>query len=150
VKSYSELEVFSPEELLLWRRAVDLVARIPEPGSGREIRCHELARAMGRVLGLEVQDGHYGFVEHSWLWTRPLPRSALTRETRLGFPNILDVYAVGQMPQVQLVACENPGLPHVGWAYRPGKAREDVDEQMVLRLRAVIEEWCFEWGASES
>lgn len=131
--SYSVKEIFTTQEIAYWKRATGLVEALPVDPMF-EIRCHELARAVGRLLGLDVQDGSYGFVEHSWCWTSKLDPSPLTRETRLGFPNILDVYSVGQLPMVRLVACDNPGLPHVGWAYRPGKERDDIDTAMVDRL----------------
>ena len=74
----------------------------------------------------------------------PLPRAILCRQalrkTRIGFPNILDVYSVGQLPMVRLVACESSSLPHVGWAYRPGDAREDIDLKMVETIyRALMD-----------
>ncbi len=128
--SYSEREVFDTRELDLWRRATRLCAYIPERFAN--VRCHELARAVGRVLALPVEDGLYGFVDHSWLWTRPVQRLPTSR---IGWPNILDVYAVGRLPMVMLVASEPTGLPHVGWAYRTGPdRRQDIDERQVEEL----------------
>jgi hypothetical protein len=139
VRSYSESNVFSPGETRLLRTARQLVDRVSERGP--EVRCHELSRAVGRVLELPVQDGYYGFVDHSWLWTRSLDASRPRNMTRLGFPNILDVYSVGQLPQVRLVGCEHPQLPHVGWAYRPGAERSDVDAALVDRLAEAMLSW---------
>ncbi len=89
MRSYSETHVFSARELKILQQATEIVAGFPgEP----ELRCHEVARAVGHLLGLEVQDGKYGIVEHSWLWLTPEPHTA-----------ILDVYCVGRLPQVQIV-----------------------------------------------
>lgn len=99
-----------------------------------EVRCHELARAVGRVLVLPVQDGYYGFVDHSWLWTEEIdPEGPLN--DRLGFPDILDVYAVGSLPMVRLVSARHTALPHVGWSYRPSvRPRDDVSEEVVKHM----------------
>lgn len=124
MRGYSELEVFSEREIVQWRRATNRIDLLP---SLKNVRCHELTRAVARFLDLPYQDGFYGFVDHSWLWTAPVPRTV----GRLGFPNILDVYAVGGLPMVRLVACDAPSLPHVGWSYRPGKERDDINTDMV-------------------
>jgi hypothetical protein len=139
VRSYSESNVFSPEETRLLRTASWVVGHVS--ARGPEVRCHELSRAVGLVLELPVQDGYYGFVDHSWLWTRPLDPSRPRNLTRLGFPNILDVYSVGQLPQVRLVGCEHPQLPHVGWAYRPGEERFDIDAGLVDVLAEAMRSW---------
>lgn len=142
MKSYSEREIFTVGELELLRRAERLVAVLPEdtdPSRHHEsVRCHELARAVGRVLGLQHQDGYYGFVDHTWLWTSKFETNALNRESRLGFPNILDVYSVGSLPMVRLVDGTRTQLPHVGWSYRPGKEREDIDGEAVERMVAIM------------
>lgn len=54
------------------------------------------ARFVGARLDLVVQDGYFGFVEHSWLWTGPQPQLIWQ------IPNILDTYVPGALPQVQL------------------------------------------------
>lgn len=141
MRSYSETHVFTPEELDLLQRAMYLVAAIPDvPG----LRCHEVARAVGKVLGLQVQDGHYGLVEHSWLWTRPWTWGKYP-------PSVIDVYSVGSLPQVRLVDVSCIGLPHLrhdddprdgcslkNTGYRPGEPRDDVDEEAVkFLLRAL-------------
>ena len=155
MKSYSEERIFDAEEIRLLRRATSLVERVATRGSATpgsatrgsevprsttlegEIRCHELARAVGRVLSLEFIDGSYGFVDHTWLWTTPFPKEATEETLALGFPNILDVYAVGQLPQVRLVSCRSgSALPHVGWSYRPSRPRTDIDWKLVQELVA--------------
>ena len=134
MRGYAELEIFSVDELELWRRATLLVAAVDE-AYFPDLRCHELARAVGTVLKLPVQDGHYGFVDHSWLWTKPLGETM----GRVGFPNLLDVYCVGAMPLVRLVDGGHTSLPHVGWAYRPDAERTDIDRDVVTRLLGVFE-----------
>jgi hypothetical protein len=58
---------------------------------GDLLRCHEVARFVGVRLGLAVCDGIYEIaMQHSWC---VLPSR-----------HILDVYAVGRLPPVQLVA----------------------------------------------
>lgn len=147
MKSWSEKEIFSKEELQLFNRATRLVNAL-EVEDLAEVRCHELARAVAHVLNdaapgidVHVQDGYYGFVDHSWIWTtRPDPSRIIT--PRLGLPNILDVYSVGRLPLVQLVDCQHPQLPHVGWAYRPGELRKDIQHgvlgTLIARLTALL------------
>ena len=132
MKGFSEQNFFSPIETQLFRRATAIVARVED---AEKIRCHELARAAGRVLDLEVQDGSYGFVDHSWLWTSHLLGNLGEEHASFGFPNILDVYCPGQMPMVRLLACRQTALPHVGWSYRPAwRPRTDIDWKLVDAL----------------
>jgi hypothetical protein len=133
MEGYSVREIFAEQELELLRAAQNIVKLIPLD----DIRCHELSRVVGTLLKLEVQDGYYGFVDHSWLWTKPFESRGLRPDknrTRVGFPNILDVYCVGSLPQVRLIDCQHTALPHVGWAYRPDRARDDIDEVLVDTL----------------
>jgi hypothetical protein len=106
MRGYSELKIFTGEELGLWHDATKVVDALRE-AEFPDLRCHELARAVGKVLGLQVQDGFYGFVDHSWLWLRPLGPTI----GRIGFPNILDVYCVGSLPLVRLVDAQATSLP---------------------------------------
>ena len=59
----------SPAHTQLWKRATALVGTIPNTWP---LRCHELARALQRVLvstlPLHLQDGQLGSQDHSWLW----------------------------------------------------------------------------------
>ena len=138
MRGYAEKSLLTNVEIALLRRATALVDRVgDELGT---VRCHELARAVGRVLDLEVQDGSYGFVEHSWLWTTPFPKDFHEEQVHLGFPNILDVYTPGQVPMVQLLVCgEHGALPHVGWSYRPAwRPRTDVDWVVVDELESMM------------
>ncbi len=140
MKSYSEREVFEARELAILKRATELVALVEDERFAFVIRCHELARAVGRILRLPHEDGKYtvlperttesgtvkreGGVDHSWL--------LVERERRTEAPSILDVYAVGQMPQVQLCASALT-VPHHR-QFVPGPERADIDEDAVLLL----------------
>ena len=84
------------------------------------LRCHEVARAVGRIVHLPVQDGDYGVgVEHSWLW----------------FENgdVLDVYATGRLPIVQYVRARHPFRAHRD-LYHGGPPRTDIAEDVVEAL----------------
>lgn len=120
---YAERSCFSRAHLSMLRRIETLVARVSDHW-GNELRCHELTRAVqvlvdeGRLRServVEVIDGHCGPVEHSWLWI-------------LDHGGILDVYAPGRLPAVQLVD------PIVGTMYRPGPSRRDIDRSIVDEL----------------
>lgn len=83
---------------------------------GNELRCHELARAVHRVIGrapLFVVDGKCGPIEHSWLC--------------FSDGVILDPYAPGRMPAVQLI-------DSIVGAYRPDSPRTDIQQTIVDRL----------------
>jgi hypothetical protein len=131
MKGYSASEEgFKPFEQRLLLQATQLVDCIPETlWGGGPLRCHELARACGKFLNLPVADGRYGSVEHSWLWTRPLTPMQPGESP----PNILDVYAVGRLPMVQLVDYSSHGPRHHKH-YSFGSPRSDIDERVVARL----------------
>ena len=127
MKSYSA-GVFTVREQKLLKVATELVARIPDQEG---LRCHEIARAVGHVLGLEVQDGRFGAMEHSWLWTEPIVRYVGAGR----YPNILDCYAVGALPQVVLI--QMGYLLPWNQAYHPyavGEMRDDINAELVQRL----------------
>lgn len=106
---YAEREVFTSKEQALFRRATALVSvAAPYTFNDEPVRCHELARAVGRILDLEHEDGRFGFVEHTWLWIEPL--SVHSHHPPWVLPRILDVYVPGAMPQVQLIDTAS-GLP---------------------------------------
>lgn len=133
MKGYSEKEVFSEYELAKLDAARGYVERLDETKIQGTIRCHELTRAVGRVLGLAHEDGTYcpagteGGVDHSWLLT-PHDKG----KGKISGHSILDVYSVGRLPQVQLLFCGLTVPHHLG--FLPRGEREDVDERMVLRL----------------
>lgn len=103
-----------------------------------EIRCHELALAVAPILREEIRginsivwSGHYGAVEHSWLKVSTLdPFTATGRH--IAEWHILDVYAVGRMPQVQLV--DGTAILPEWKLYKPAKMREDTDHKLVTEL----------------
>lgn len=120
--TYAERACFTPEQIALLARAQEAIARISNAWD-KELRCHELARAVQRVCArdLVVVDGKCGPIEHSWLvW----PDDYV----------ILDPYVPGRLPAVQLVD------PIVGMAYRPGGQRSDIRQQIVARL---VLEMCY-------
>jgi len=130
--SYSEREVFTGRELGLLRRAQVLVGLARhEMGHDGELRCHELARAVGTVMELEHCDGWYGMHSHSWLWTTEPDRfDAQNHPNMFAPPNILDVYALGRLPQVQLIR-SGSGLPY---EYRRGDPRTDIHDDVIHDL----------------
>ena len=46
----------------------------------------------------------------------------------------LDPYCVGSLPVVRLLDGSCTALPHVGWSYRSGPPRMDIDEDLVDSL----------------
>lgn len=96
-------QVFSRRALDILRITEDLVGRIGDCW-GNELRCHELARAVQgglREAGhprARVVDGRMGSIDHSWIL---LPGYELQAGSDRA--PILDVYAPGRLPQVQLV-----------------------------------------------
>lgn len=130
MKNYSAHEVFKKEEIELLQRATVLIEKIPEdfPADWERLRCHEVAMAVGTYLKLQIVDGKYGMVNHSWL---------LTGFGRGHTDNILDVYAVGRLPQVQLVDMAHIGPRHET-LFVAGKPRTDVDMVTVDHLLAIF------------
>ncbi|OPZ31880.1 MAG: hypothetical protein BWY99_02867 [Synergistetes bacterium ADurb.BinA166] len=127
------MTIFTEREISLLDTVTRIVAKLPEEGPNGPLRCHEVARVVGRLLGLTVEDGFYGFADHSWLWTeKPDPSKIVT--SRVGMPNILDPYCVGSLPVVRLLDGSCTALPHVGWSYRSGPPRMDIDEDLVDSL----------------
>lgn len=94
---------------------VELVPDVEFP----DLRCHELARAMGGALDVPFVDGMFGAVEHTWL----VPAHEV----------ILDPYFPGVLPQVVLI---DAWVMHpLSGLYVPGEPRDDIDEEIVHRLR---------------
>lgn len=128
--SYSEREMFCANDVRLLNVAEHLVGKINEQDFDEEVRCHELARAVGQVMELPHQDGHYLFAQHTWLWVSQIEPE---HEERGEYPPILEVYAVGSLPQVQLLDTFPP-LNRVGTVYKPGEARTDIRHDVVATL----------------
>lgn len=122
--------IFSREDLALRARAARIVRALPDQADPRSLRCHEVTRAVGSLLGLEVQDGSYGCAEHSWLWiAKPIAHS----RHNMGAVRLLDCYAIGRLPQVQLVDCWYL-LPE-GRSYKWNEPeRTDIRHDVVRRL----------------
>lgn len=114
--TYAERACFRPSHVRLLALVEACVARVSDAW-GNELRCHELARAVRRVIGdraLTVVDGHCGPVEHSWL--------------RGADGVIFDAYVPGRLPAVQVVDTI------VARSYRPGPPRRDIRRALVRRL----------------
>lgn len=152
---------FNERELSAWTLAIGLSFELERavntgefslPDSDRSgLRCHEIARAMGRIVQLPVQDGWvglfsptFGGVEHSWLWTKPFPFDGTDEDVLAWDGHILDPRVMGGYPSVQLVSC-HPMLSQLSVRYRPSLVpRTDVNFVLVDRLeiffRAYIEQ----------
>ena len=142
--SYSEVNVFNASEQQVHKRAIRLVACLDEKlvsihrSEPRVIRCHELARAVGSILDLPHEDGKYGIIDHSWL----LLTTKHSLSSEIMKASILDVYAIGRLPQVQLLTGE-PRVPD--WkSYKPLGDRDDIDEDFVIELRRWMEKYEYE------
>lgn len=131
VKSYRELNVFEQSEIIDYEQAVMFIQSVQG-----HYRCHELAHAVGEVLGMPVQDGHYQGLNHSWLWTRPLPKLPAP-----SLPNILDVYVPGELPQVQLIHYTLPSWLSYQWQ---APVSIDLDVKVVTALADFFEKLLFE------
>jgi hypothetical protein len=118
---------FNHKQLGIYRQALALVDSLPNDsaqqlslGGGQEIRCHELARAVGRRLQLPYQDGYFHRREHSWLWVGR---------------DVLDVYVPGSLPQVQLHTYANYSLPWLTvYRFTEGVERSDIEEGIIRNL----------------
>ncbi len=129
MKSYAEAEIFTASEVRLLHLAERMVKLLPDafdPG----LRCHELARAVAICLNHEipslgervhVDDGKFCYADHSWIVLPP----------RL---HILDVYAVGSLPPVQLVDVRSGALGDRTRCFRKRERRTDIDDAVVDRI----------------
>lgn len=136
MKNYSERCVFPPALVRLHAFLCDVLERFDSSpygiGSDHELRCHELTRAIKRFLqngdvpyhppNITLFDGKYSVVDHSWL-------ELLLQRGEFSSLYILDVYAVGQLPQVQLLDVAF-SLPHRA-NYRAQARRDDIDMGVV-------------------
>jgi len=116
MRTYAERVCFPDFYVETLSRTQGYVARVADTW-GNELRCHELARAVQRVLDpprLIVVDGLCGPVEHSWLI--------------FGDGTILDPYVPGRLPAVQLID------KLLGSHYTRHSARRDIRETIVDRL----------------
>lgn len=148
MKSYTEREFLHRHRWTL-DAMFEVIEAVPHLDKlGREVRCHELARVATHVLlhdrrrfdydrhimqgngkfpvigrtDFRYVDGHYGPADHSWVVVddgKPYHDDA-----------ILDVYAVGSLPPVQLL--------YGGFifraqrlAFKPGEERGDIREDVI-------------------
>ncbi len=128
--SHSQKVIFSPNEMILLKHATALIKRIHDMPN---LRCHEVARVIGYVLRLPIQDGYFGHVEHSWLWTEQVDSKHFPK-------NILDVYTIGSLPQVQLksMAYMLPYNENYLWE-KYGTYRKDINEEIIANLLSGLE-----------
>lgn len=153
MRNYSETEIFTPEALTAFHKTTRLVLAIPLLDGENYWRCHELARAVAQMLGCGYADGKFGAVDHSWciigggrkreemsLLAALIPS---TEEYVLngGCDPILDVYAVGSLPQVQLV----DRAAVLRRQYVRGETRKDIRWKAVEELVSCM--WLAEVGA---
>ena len=137
MKGYTESEIFSVHDVELLERARALVAACPARiGSGEDdwVRCHELARAVGRRLGLQHCDGWFGLIDHTWLWLGAFDTRSPWRSD---IPAVLDVYVPGALPQVQIIDVSRSSLP---FNYRRGPERTDIREDVLQQLLVYMNE----------
>ena len=123
MRSIAETTYFAKEVLRLFREAAEIVELIPS-AQDQLLRCHEVARVVAAMLNkpnIKVVDGRYGIVDHSWLM--------------LGDEYLLDVYAVGRLPMVQIRDVRTPTLPRPV-EYFPGPPRSDIQTAVVAELLA--------------
>ena len=133
MKTYSETDIFSAEDLRAFRLATAIVARFPdEDVHGNALRCHEVASAVGRLLKIPVEHGVYEVgAQHSWL--------------RLPSGHILDAYAVGRLPPVILVAVV-VAVPVRYEKLSPARLSFNTNEETV---RWLVERTCNDRGLYE-
>lgn len=135
IKSYAETDIFTEQEIQDYQNSSALVDSLGREFS--DVRCHELARAVGLVLDLPFQDGYFEMVDHTWLWTRELTDKEQSFMYKSGNaaagPHIIDVYTPGCVPMVQLVDTNSWQLPYKR-SYRPGQTRIDIRDSVVSRL----------------
>ena len=138
MKSYSERCVFPPALVRLRAFLSDVLERFDSRpyglGPDRELRCHELTRAVKRFIrdgdvpyhppNVTLFDGKYSVVDHSWL------ELLCKNEKGISSLYILDVYTVGQLPQVQLLDALAFSVPHRA-NYRAQARRDDIDMDVV-------------------
>jgi hypothetical protein len=132
MQGYSNKNIFTQYELEAHRTAVTLVERLPEIEG---LRCHELTRAVATILRtsplcslrIDVVDGKFGLVDHSWIVFSHNPYRYI----------LLDVYAVGSVPVVQLHDMGSISIRDAR-TYTEGPTRDDIDSTMVTH---VLDAW---------
>ena len=124
MKGYSEKELFTKDAKSCLEMAQKIIDSIDNEWNTKdELRCHEVARVCYELIykkysNIVVVDGVYGSVNHSWL--------VVERKF------ILDVYAIGRLPQVQLVHPWVPGIHDDEYSER--EERNDIDDDLVEKM----------------
>lgn len=121
MKSYSEKNIFTPRAIKYFKFATEKIKELGD-SRGEIIRCHELARAIHRLIDdsdVKVVDGLYAAVDHTWLMVDCF---------------ILDVYKVGSLPMVQLSAI----VPGEQLQYREDSFRFDIDDEEISLLVSMM------------
>lgn len=141
---YVQREVLRAWEQIIFRRVVKCVGFVSDEW-GNELRCHELCRAIymflrdfGQHHNIEVVDGKLGAMEHSWLGLAvPIAKVEIKEYRVRGYGEhgmyrqmIIDPYAPGRLPHVQLI--DPVALLRHG--YEPGERRTDIDPGIELKL----------------
>lgn len=125
MRSISETTYFSSRALDLLERVELAIAVIHHR---KELRCHEVARAIGEFFGVHVVDGYFGVADHSWCTFEDHSEADRFRQY------ILDPYAVGRLPQVQLITVSGPVGMAAQQMYREAAPRTDIDATIVSNL----------------
>lgn len=115
---------FTSDEIKLWNVARQLVEPIPGEIEGDRVDVMHLARAVGQIMDRPVQDGFYGGMPHTWLWTgNPNERDLKYFSVHGWTPatRILDIKVPWTHPNVLLVDSQMslPDLPFYRTRLRP-------------------------------
>ncbi len=145
MRGYGERKIFTEREVALRADALRIVEPLPwRYPKGDHFRCHEVTRVVASILDRErkfegvcadfrkaVRDGQWASAyEHSWI--------------ELPHDKVLDVYAVGKVPQVQLVHIPlyaRGGYNGGGGEYRSVWPRDDIRDTDVAWLITRYERW---------
>lgn len=133
MRGYAEIEVFGPRPIELLAMTTVMVQAFPDRMDDEWVRCHEVARAVAHVLFgdfCNVVDGVFGATDHSWI-EGPLHGGPGDGEF------ILDPYAVGRLPMVQLIDTRHRTLPYRE-LYKERKRRTDIRSKVVDALIQIV------------
>lgn len=142
---------FTVKEFQAWAMAFKLILEL-EANPIQGMRCHEIVRAMGRVLNMDVVDGYvgtafedFGGVQHSWLWTAPFPQTEDPKSLMAWNGNILDPWVQAGVPRAQLISGRLE-MGNLYIRYRPGKPRTDIRNEEIDELERFFEGKIAEWS----
>lgn len=113
---------FDPQHIVTHDLAEMIIQFVPERDpQGRDVRCHEVVRFVRKWVTSDhtrIVDGYYHEVDHSWLEVVDPHTKRMA---------ILDPYAVGRLPRVQLVTT----VHNLHRAYREHRKRNDIRVDVV-------------------